>query len=105
MTSPQVTKSETFSEAYKGNNLTTIEQFDEALRNLGPRRLIPHTELPEWLNITGLRVIKETVHEGALHNAGEVKLYAEAGAVVDRLLDERNAITPPPTTEEEADNE
>lgn len=74
----------------------TIKQVDEALSTMGPQIFVPTDEVPEFLiDRSGYRVMREEIHEGAIHFGGEVRKFVETAKVVDKLLDLRNELSPP----------
>lgn len=76
----------------------TADQIDEVLEDIGSLTLIDHKDLPEWLDLSGVRMIRDEKHEKAIRYGGETVRYAERNQVVNRLLDLRNEIAPPITS-------
>ncbi len=77
----------------------TAQYMDKVLADMGSRRMVPVEEVPEFEGFPdyakGLRIITEKVHENAMSRAGEVTRFVVASDLIDRLLDVRNAVSPP----------
>ena len=75
----------------------TAEQIDKDIIALGDRTLVPVEDVPDYIDTTGIRVVSETIHEGAIRNPGMKITYFQRSSLIDRFLDKRNEVSPPVT--------
>jgi len=73
----------------------TVGAIDKALMDLASRRIVAESDLPDFVDTTGMRVITEKVHEGSLLGSGTIIRYLEVREVADSLLDMRSELTRP----------
>lgn len=76
----------------------TVKQIDADLEAVGSRSLVPAGDVPEYIDTSGFRSIRDKIHDTALINPGlTITLYL-AGEVTNALLDKRNEVSPPVKT-------